>query len=175
MLQRLQRLAPKNIVFVIVADHCMRVAGKRELEVKKYHIPMIIWNPELIPPQRIDTLCSQIDLAPTLLGLMNWSYHSRFFGRDLLRPDAAKRERTFISNYQKLGYLERQRLAVLKPICQSQSYQLDLGSGDLAPTPAHTGFEDEATAYYEAASYFLAHGLYGELPQKLVGAGAVEL
>lgn len=164
----------KNTVFVIVADHCMRVAGKRELEVKKYHIPMIIWNPELIPPQRVDTLCSQIDLAPTLLGLMKWSYHSRFFGRDLLRPDAAKRERTFISNYQKLGYLERQRLAVLKPICQSQSYQLDLGSGDLAPTPAQTGFEDEATAHYEAASYFLAHGLYGELPQKLVGAGAVE-
>ncbi|MEN9359954.1 MAG: Lipoteichoic acid synthase 2 [Verrucomicrobiota bacterium] len=162
----------RNTVFVIVSDHCMRVAGKRELEVKKYHIPMLIWNPLLIKPQRIDTLCSQIDLAPTLLGLMDWSYHSRFFGRDLLRPDAAGRDRSFISNYQKLGYLDPRRLAVLKPIRQAQSYDLNRHSGDLVPTAAQTAFEDEATAYYEAASYLLAHGLYGELPENSAAAAA---
>ena len=40
-------------------------------------IPLIIYNPGLVGHRRIDALCSQIDVAPTLLGLMNWSYKSR--------------------------------------------------------------------------------------------------
>jgi hypothetical protein len=35
----------KNTVFVIVADHCASSAGKTELPVQNYHIPLIIYAP----------------------------------------------------------------------------------------------------------------------------------
>ncbi|MGC4074575.1 MAG: sulfatase-like hydrolase/transferase [Nibricoccus sp.] len=65
----------KNTVFVIVADHCASVAGKAELAVKNYHIPLVIYAPGgQIAPGRVEDLTSQVDYAPTLLGLLNWSY-----------------------------------------------------------------------------------------------------
>jgi len=33
---------------------------------------------------RIDTVASQIDVAPTVLALLNFDYVSRFFGQDIL-------------------------------------------------------------------------------------------
>jgi arylsulfatase A-like enzyme len=51
-----------------------------ELTPEKHHILMMFFAPKLIKPQVVDTLASQIDLAPTLLGIMNTNYDSRFMG-----------------------------------------------------------------------------------------------
>ncbi|MFH1496528.1 MAG: LTA synthase family protein, partial [Verrucomicrobiota bacterium] len=79
----------RDTVFVIVADHCASSAGKTNLPVNRYHIPMLIFAPGgQIAHGVVDTLCSQIDYAPTLLGLLGGDYPSRFFGRDLLDAEA---------------------------------------------------------------------------------------
>lgn len=65
-----------NALFVIVSDHAASSAGKTDLPVDRYHIPMWIYAPEIIEPKTINTLASQIDLAPTLLGLLDMSYES---------------------------------------------------------------------------------------------------
>ncbi|PCI96245.1 MAG: sulfatase [Flavobacteriales bacterium] len=62
-----------NTVFVIMADHCASSAGKRELDVAKYHIPAFIYNLKNKAPEDVNKLCSQIDLFPTLFGYFNWS------------------------------------------------------------------------------------------------------
>ena len=46
-----------------------------------------------------------MDLAPTLLGLLNWTYLSRFFGRDVRQIDP-KDGRALVGTYQKLGFLK---------------------------------------------------------------------
>ncbi|MEN9975633.1 MAG: hypothetical protein RLZZ282_1639, partial [Verrucomicrobiota bacterium] len=74
----------KDTLFVIVADHCASSAGKSELDVTKYHIPAMIYNPALAPSQKISALCSQIDVMPTVTGLMNWNYQTLGFGHDRL-------------------------------------------------------------------------------------------
>lgn len=141
----------KNTIFVIVADHCASVAGKRELEVRKYEIPMFIYSPGNIRPRMIETPTSQIDLAPTVLGLLNFNYTSRFFGKDALRPSPAG-DRVFISNYQKIAMIRGDRLAVLKPVRQSVSYQCDRATGELS-NPAKKGAElDDAAVWYQCAS-----------------------
>lgn len=56
-----------NTLFVIVADHCSKSAGKTDLPVNRYHIPCYIYAPALITPSIEQRLTSQIDLAPTLL------------------------------------------------------------------------------------------------------------
>lgn len=103
-----------NTVFVIVADHQASSAGKRDLPIHRYHIPMMFYAPKLIEPKRVDRLTAQIDMAPTLFGLLGWSYESRFFGRDMLTAAPAS-DRAFISTYQKLGYIEGDRIAILEP------------------------------------------------------------
>ncbi len=141
-----------NTLFLIVADHCASAAGKTALPVEGYAIPAFIWNPTLIPPRTIGTLCSQIDLPPTLLGLMNWNYPTRFYGRDILRlaPDQG---RAFISTYQKLGYLKGDRLEVLEPIRRHQAFLLNRADGDWEPAESDETSRREAIAYYESASH----------------------
>lgn len=103
-----------NTLFVFVADHTAGSAGMEDLPVNNYQIPLWIYAPKLIAPREDAQLASQIDLAPTLLGLLNLSYTSTFFGRDLLREDALP-PRVLIGNYQHLGLFDGKDLAILSP------------------------------------------------------------
>lgn len=111
----------KDTVFVFVADHTDSVAGKEELDFNRYHIPCIVWSPGFIQQQRIDHLASQIDVAPTVLGLLSASYTSRFYGVDLLNETAD--DEVFISNYEKVAMLEDDTIAVLEPVSQVRQYR----------------------------------------------------
>ncbi len=103
----------RNTIFVVVADHCAHSAGKTGLPVSKYHIPLFIYAPFHIKAGENNKLASQIDIGPTILGLLNFSYQSPFFGQDILRPDF--KPRALIANYVKLGLLRDDKLLVLSP------------------------------------------------------------
>jgi phosphoglycerol transferase MdoB-like AlkP superfamily enzyme len=151
-----------NTVFVIVADHCANSAGKTELPLPKYRIPLILYNPELFGPRRVDTLCSQMDYAPTLLGLLNWTYKSRFFGRDVLRLDAAD-GRALPGSYQTLGYLRDGLLVTLKPVRRHSAYHITPRTLEATPCDTPSDRLSEAIAYYQTAGYLLDRHLYGRL------------
>jgi hypothetical protein len=59
-------------------------------------------------------MMSQIDVAPTVLGLLNFKYTSAFIGKDVLTTDPWD-ERAFISTYQKMGFIHDDKLLVLGP------------------------------------------------------------
>ncbi|MBA4057262.1 MAG: sulfatase, partial [Marivirga sp.] len=146
-----------NTMFVIVADHCASSAGKTELPVSKYHIPMLIYAPSHVTPGRMDRLMSQIDIGPTLLGLLNFSYLSKFFGYDIFKLEPG-RERAFISTYQKLGFIKDHRLVILSP---QQQWQVVSIQDDKAPLTGEITDEQvlaEAIAWYQSASIAFASG-----------------
>lgn len=146
----------ENTVFVIVADHCASSAGKTELPIEKYHIPMLIYSPSHVQPGVMSRLMSQIDIGPTLLGLLNFSYTSKFFGYDMNKLEPG-RERAFISTYQSLGYVKNNELIVLSPQFKTESFSFT-ASADLHVTRDTTGVS-EAIAWYQSASYAFRHGL----------------
>lgn len=153
-----------NTIFVIVADHCHGSAGKVELDVTKYHIPCIIWSPQLIKPRVYDHLCSQIDLVPTLLGLMNWSYTTRSFGQDVFSPGyTPEHERIFVSNYQKIAYINQGSFAMLKPKQESTLGRVDLKTGKLAAdtSQASKAQLDDTISLYQSASWLFRNGHLG--------------
>ena len=43
-----------------------------------------MYAPRHFEPRRIDAVVSQLDVAPTVLGMLGFSYDSAFFGRDVL-------------------------------------------------------------------------------------------
>ena len=152
----------KNTVFVIVGDHCASVAGKVELPVQNYHIPLFVYAPGgQLPTGRVSDLMSQIDYAPTLLGLLNWSYASRFYGWDVRKATGDRR--ALLGNYQRLGLYEPGVLEVLKPMRDEDSYHFDVRTFALTPRENDQHYRDEAIAYYQTASYLYKNGRYGAL------------
>ncbi len=147
-----------DTVFVITADHCASSAGKTSVPINRYHIPLWIYAPAHVQPQRIDRLMSQIDIAPTLLGLLNFSYRSRFFGYNLLQLEAG-RERAFPATYEKLGYLRHDVLTVLEPQRKLEQMKPDYATGDAVPlVPQELSLIDDAAAYYQVASELFKQG-----------------
>lgn len=104
----------KDTVFVFISDHTAGSAGKIDLDPIKYHIPAMIYAPGFVTPREYSALASQIDIAPTLLGMLNFSYYSKFYGDDVLRGEHIV-PRAFISNYQKVGLLTNDNLTILEP------------------------------------------------------------
>ncbi|MBI5213004.1 MAG: sulfatase-like hydrolase/transferase [Nitrospirae bacterium] len=148
----------KDTVFVIVADHCAGSAGKTSLPVKRYEIPLLIYSPSHFTQQRIDKLASQIDIAPTVLGLLNFSYRTKFFGKDILKMQP-EQERALIGTYQKLGYVKNDRLVVLDIKKESTLYQFNRETGETKKIPPDRNLLNEALSYYQGANYLFEHNL----------------
>ena len=147
-----------STVFVIVADHCASSAGKTELPVNKYHIPMMIYSPANIAPAKMERLMSQIDMGPTLLGLLNFSYTSKFYGYDIYQLEPG-RERIFISTYQNLGFIHNGKMVQLDPQRKVNTYTPNFEDGSLTKVENDQATIDEAIAWYQAASYAFKNGL----------------
>jgi phosphoglycerol transferase MdoB-like AlkP superfamily enzyme len=146
----------KDTLFVIVADHCASVAGKTDLPVAEYKIPLIFYGPDLLKPARIDRMISQIDIAPTLFRILGAAGSDNFFGQDVLEQKGAPR--AFISTYEELGYYKNNQLIVLKPMRVIEGYTIDpvtLAATPAAPDPTLT---QEAIAYYQTASRAFKRG-----------------
>lgn len=148
----------KDTIFVFIADHCASSAGKSDLPVKKYEIPLLVFAPDHVKPGRVNRMMSQIDVAPTLLGLMNMSYDSDFLGRDIMK-DAGTSPRAFISTYQKLGYLTNDQLLVLGPRKYAAQYRVNRASGALTPAPLDERLLDDMLAYYQGGDYIYQNRL----------------
>lgn len=154
----------KNTVFVIVADHCASSAGKTELPVDKYHIPLLIYAPGgQIAPGKVDTLMSQMDYAPTLLGLLHWTYPSRFFGHDVRKIKPATDAHALLGNYQKVGHIKNNIMTVLAPKQGKTYYDLaaDFTMRPRSAVPKEN--EEEAISYYQMAGYLFDQQTYSEL------------
>lgn len=148
----------ENTLFVIVADHCASAAGKLALPVNKYHIPLFIYSPKHIKPKFIDKQSSQIDLAPTLLGLLNFSYKSKFFGKDIFLMDRID-ERAFISTYQRLGYIKENKLVVLDLMKKQSFYTFDKLTGFVKPNETDNSLLSESISYFQTADYLYKNNL----------------
>jgi len=148
-----------NTIFVIVSDHCSRSAGKTDLPVNRYHIPCLIYAPQLIKPSIEKRLVSQIDLPPTVLGFLNQSYTSRFLGSDVFKRDTLN-DRIFISTYQDMGYIRNNKLVILSPRARVEMYSFDYVSGVNTPIPLDKSLVNEAISWYQGASFLYKEKKY---------------
>jgi len=80
-----------NTVFVFVGDHGIPGSASAvlpkawtEQRLAAEHVPLLFYGPALIPARRMSQVCSQIDILPTIAGMMNAPYINSCLGRDLL-------------------------------------------------------------------------------------------
>lgn len=83
----------RNTVFVLTADHTnMSNHAGYKSDIGQFNVPLIIYDPSgEIKPGISNTIAQQIDIVPTMLGLVNYPYPFLTFGKNLLevKPDDA--------------------------------------------------------------------------------------
>jgi phosphoglycerol transferase MdoB-like AlkP superfamily enzyme len=152
-----------DTIFVITADHGANARGGSRIPVDKYLIPLFVYSPKHIQPRRVDRLMSQIDIPPTMLGLLDFRYYTKFFGRDVL-SSPPETDRAFVANYQTLGYLKGDRMTLLQPKRKVEAFRVDRNMNIIEPIEDAATLR-EAISFYSVASYVFRTGLYKDEEQ----------
>jgi phosphoglycerol transferase MdoB-like AlkP superfamily enzyme len=139
-----------NTLFVVVADHGARVYGREEIPLKSYEIPMLFYSPQHLRPADVTALTTQIDIAPTVLGLLGLPYEAPFFGQDVLhaRPE---HHVAFFSHNHDVALYENGELAILGLGKSVRDVFYDPATDSYRPAPANPALNDLAVAYYQTA------------------------
>lgn len=146
-----------DTVFVVVADHGARVYGKAEIPLSTYEIPLMIYAPQKLAPRQVDTLTTQIDIAPTVLGLLGLPYEAPFFGIDVLHASPEHRVALFSHNHDVAIYRDDE-LMVMRLGRTSQAYRYDRASGTFTAEPDVQNLLPLGVAYFQtAADLFKSH------------------
>jgi phosphoglycerol transferase MdoB-like AlkP superfamily enzyme len=147
-------------LFVIVADHGARVYGSQRIPMPSYEIPLLILAPGHMEPRQRDDAISQIDIAPTVLGLLGLPYSAPFFGQNVLaEQDEAHKVLLFNHNHDVALY-QNGKMAVLGLHNSLQTYSYQLGSDRLDAITDDRSLADLATAYYQTAFSLFSHHAY---------------
>lgn len=141
-----------NTVFVFVADHCASSAGKENIPLERYQIPAIVYSPGFIQPEKIPKLVSQIDLMPTVLGKLHFSYNSYFYGQDIFSPEY--QPRALIATYQKLGFLKDNKVIVLSPNQKIMQYNF-IQNQLKKSKQINKNISEEAIANYQTIAHLI--------------------
>ncbi len=93
-----------NTIFVFVADHGGLIEPIiYDMPLNYNHTPLIIYAPKLFLGNKIiNKIGGQIDIFPTLMGILNLPYINNTFGIDLLKDN---REYIYFSADDKLGVI----------------------------------------------------------------------
>ena len=98
-----------NTLFVFIADHGAAGQSLYDIALSYHHVPMLFYCPDHIAPRRCDRLALQLDLFPTLMGMLPYPYENNTFGLDLLRQ---RRDIAYFGSDDKLCALDTAYLYV---------------------------------------------------------------
>ncbi|HEY4343004.1 MAG TPA: sulfatase-like hydrolase/transferase [Parvibaculum sp.] len=166
-----------NTVFVFVADHSEKINGAAQVPLQDMRIPILIYSPKNIAPRVVPTLGAQIDLIPTLLGELGFSYVSPFFGKDITLLPSNGGWTSTAFNFS-IAYSRPGHVVVLRPHQPSLGYAFTPGLKPLVSETPDPETLKEATALTQTAHHmFYSHQYHmpadGKWPQYTPPSSAV--
>jgi len=120
-----------NTLFLVVADHDDVVKGPDLIPVDHFRIPGLILGGST-QPQRVATVASQVDLAPTLLSLLGIESDHPMPGVDLTHPPQDYRGRAILQYGTTHAMLRDGRIAVYQAFKPGELF--GYRDGRLVPT-----------------------------------------
>lgn len=135
-----------NTIFVFVSDTTSMGPKQAGIDVADYRIPLIFYAPRHIQPMRYRTELSQIDVLPTLLGLLRFDYNSTFYGMDALQPTYVSRY--FINNDYTLRYIKDEIETIMKP------GKIIFNYSDTKKNITNNNYKAEAIAFFQTSYYW---------------------
>ncbi|HNS26919.1 MAG TPA: LTA synthase family protein [Steroidobacteraceae bacterium] len=128
----------RDTLFLVVADHDTRVHGSALVPLDKFHIPGVILGAD-VAPLKVQSIVSQIDLAPTLLSLMGVDNTHPMPGRDLTRTlpefgnSSGPPPRAMMQYEQSYARLQGNVLTVLLPNGTARDFSVGDAGRQLTP------------------------------------------
>ncbi len=115
-----------STIFVFTADHCVHQSSRYLIDPERFRVPLLIYAPSIVENKiglnektgtvditgtvnktgAIDVTGSQVDILPTLLGIMGIETKHSSWGRDLLSLDDSDPGFAVIVLDEKLGLVE---------------------------------------------------------------------
>ena len=89
-----------NTLFVFLGDHGVSFGHTYQMPLSFHHAPCIFYCPKYITPQLNASLSGQIDVFPTIMGLLGFKYENHSLGINLLKE---KRPCIYFSADNKIG------------------------------------------------------------------------
>lgn len=152
-----------NTLFVFVGDHGVHLRGRNLVPVDEYRVPALFLAPKHLPPKRIQRVTSQLDIAPTLMGILGGTYRSTFFGNDVLTHKDDDGLAIMIYNKKRYGVLFGSNLTVFTETGEELAYARSTNprSWEVAQlAPAQHDYSRNAIALLQLSEYLLKTGQY---------------
>lgn len=148
----------ENTIFVFVGDHGKMVGqADCELPASYNHVPLIFYGADT-PRGRDEAWAGQVDIAPTILGLLRLPYVRQHFGIDLLRE---QRPCIFYSADNTVAARDAKHLYVYNPDAE-RAFCYSLAPGQApqpcAPTAAHQSLRDYCFSMLQATEVLVEQG-----------------
>ncbi|KPZ67128.1 Lipoteichoic acid synthase 2 [Pseudoalteromonas sp. P1-26] len=143
----------QDTIFLVVADHDVRVFGSEPVPLKSFHIPAVILNSDM-DAKRDTRLVSQIDLPVTLLSLLGVEQATPMLGYDLTQQYPV--ERAMMQYYDNFAYVENGEAVILMPNQKVSYWRYD-------PSSKKQVAIDNTDSSVELAKKALAHVLFSNL------------
>ncbi len=153
----------KNTIFLVIADHNTRTYGKNLVPINKFHIPALLIGPNV--PKGIDyaKLCSQIDIAPTVLNFIGMDVQNPMPGRNLMKLPVATPGRAIMQFHNNNAFRVGNEVVILQPNKEPLQFKMQ-NDTVLLPTKLNPEMAKDALGHITAASY-----LYQERKYKMKG------
>ena len=95
-----------NTIFVFVGDHgipgnsdAMYPKSFNELSLTSNHVPLLFYAPQLLQPQPVHHVCSQLDIMPSIATLLKQPFRNTGMGQSLFADSASYRQAAFIIDH----------------------------------------------------------------------------
>jgi phosphoglycerol transferase MdoB-like AlkP superfamily enzyme len=159
----------KNTIFVFVGDHGIRYNGTLDYFPKSWaeqgltceHVPLLFYAPGLLKPKKVNDVCSQVDILPSIASLAKIPYRNNSMGRNLFDTIINKEKFAFIIDHDvktiglvssKYYYLKNLKTGVVDFVSITGNEPITAN----AETDSIKNYMHRLTdAYYETAKYLL--------------------
>lgn len=101
-----------NTLFVFVADHGAALDTDYSIPLSYFHSPLVFYMPKHLQAVENECIASQMDIFPTMMGILGKSYVNNTFGIDLLNGN---RRYAYFMGDDKYGVLDGEWLLINKP------------------------------------------------------------
>nr|WP_320049285.1 LTA synthase family protein [uncultured Desulfuromonas sp.] len=126
-----------NTLFVITGDHGFASAPMvTSMNLSRFHVPLLFYAPSMLSPQIRSTVASQVDVVPSILGLLSADAYHQSWGRNLFSLPQDDHGFAVIKpsgGEERVALIEDDYLLQIAPKEKPRLYRYELGS-----TPSST-------------------------------------
>ncbi|HEU4496099.1 MAG TPA: LTA synthase family protein, partial [Flavobacterium sp.] len=149
----------KNTIFIVIADHNTRTYGKHLVPIKKFRIPALVIGPGVPKGEKYEKLSSQIDIPPTLLGMIGLDAETPMPGRNIKDIKPGAKGRSIMQFNEINAFRVDDQVVIMQPKLKPLQFKI-VSDSVLTPVKLDEELAKDALAHVIAAGNLYKQGKY---------------